>query len=210
MSDVPGEPTKFATHLMGMGQCATQSFKPLNNVCQHVCGIHTYDGEPNRQVIAHHYCSHLNEEVRQCVIYDSDDAKGKLIGVEYIISEKLFNTLPQEERKYWHSHVYEVKSGILVAPSIPEKIERVDMEKLVTTYGKTFHLWQVDRGDPLPIGPPSLMMSLTKDGQVDQRLVEEFKKQTGVDPAERRAAREKIPIPTILPGANQGLKGGNQ
>ncbi len=23
-------------------------------------------------MIAHHYCSHINEDVRQCVIYDSD------------------------------------------------------------------------------------------------------------------------------------------
>ena len=24
------------------------------------------------QVIAHHYCAHINEDVRQCIIYDSD------------------------------------------------------------------------------------------------------------------------------------------
>jgi hypothetical protein len=42
--------------------------------------------------------------------------------------------------------------------------EHMDMQKLVNTYGKTWHLWQVDRGDPLPYGPPSLMMSLTADG----------------------------------------------
>jgi hypothetical protein len=52
--------------------------------------------------------SHLNEDVRQCVIYDSPDKNGRLIGVEYIISAKLFEQLPPEEKKYWHSHVYEV------------------------------------------------------------------------------------------------------
>jgi hypothetical protein len=51
-----------------------------------------------------------------------------------------------------------------VAPSVPEMAEHMDMQKLVNTYGKTWHLWQVDRGDPLPYGPPSLMMSLTADG----------------------------------------------
>jgi hypothetical protein len=60
------------------------------------------------QVEAHHYCSHLNEEVRQCILYDSDSPNARLIGVEYIISRRLFEALPEEEKKYWHSHVYEV------------------------------------------------------------------------------------------------------
>jgi hypothetical protein len=38
------------------------------------------------------------------------------------------------------------------------------------TYGKTFHTWQVDRGDVLPLGPPQLMMSATADGQVQPTL----------------------------------------
>lgn len=182
-----------------------QSFKPLNKICQHVCGLHFYDGDVNRQLIAHHYCSHLNEDVRQCVIYDSPDANGKLIGIEYIISSKLFEKLPTEEKKYWHSHVYEVKSGMLVAPNIPEKVERMDMEKLVHTYGKTWHTWQVDRGDPLPYGPANLMMSFTKDGQVNGQLLAEKDRLTGVSTAERREARANIPTPKILPGADQGL-----
>lgn len=61
------------------------------------------------QVEAHHYCSHLSEDVRQCVIYDSDASDARLIGVEYIISRRLFDSLPEEEKKYWHSHTYEVR-----------------------------------------------------------------------------------------------------
>jgi hypothetical protein len=44
MVDVPGDQTKMTTEIMGMAQGAMQSFKPLSKVCQHVCGIHTYDG----------------------------------------------------------------------------------------------------------------------------------------------------------------------
>lgn len=121
-----------------------QSFRPLSKVCQHVCGLHYYDGDTNRQLIAHHYCSHLNEDVRQCVIYDSPDANARLIGIEYIISAKLFEQLPPEEKQYWHSHVYEVKSGMLVAPSVPEIAEHMEMEKLINTYGKT---WQVQTSE---------------------------------------------------------------
>jgi len=96
-------------------------------------------GEINRQLIAHHYCSHLNQDVRQCVIYDSDRPDARLIGIEYIISEELFNQLSSEEKKLWHSHVYEVKSGQLVAPGVPDIAEKEVMKELIHTYGKTFH-----------------------------------------------------------------------
>lgn len=64
------------------------------------------------QVEAHHFCGHLNEEVRQCVIYDSAEDKARLIGVEYIISRRLFESLPEEEKKMWHSHQYEASSAL--------------------------------------------------------------------------------------------------
>jgi Protein of unknown function (DUF1264) len=60
------------------------------------------------KVPAHHFCSHRNEEFRQCVIYDSDEPNARLIGIEYIISRRLFEDLPDHEKKYWHSHKYEV------------------------------------------------------------------------------------------------------
>lgn len=67
----------------------------------------------SKQVEAHHYCMHYNQDMRQCAIFDSPEADARLIGVEYIISEKLFDTLSDEEKKLWHSHEYEVKGGIL-------------------------------------------------------------------------------------------------
>ena len=66
---------------------------------------------------AHHYCSCTNDEVRQCVIYDSADSNARLIGIEYIISRRLFESLPEEEKKLWHSHTYEVCRS-----PMPEKV----------------------------------------------------------------------------------------
>ena len=60
--------------------------------------------------------------------------------MEYIISAKLFATLPPAEKALWHSHVWEVKSGQLVAPGIPGPAEKALMTKLVGTYGKTLSL----------------------------------------------------------------------
>lgn len=136
------------------------------------CRFHFYSYDMTRQVEAHHYCSHVNEEMRQCLIYDGPEKNAKLIGVEYIISENLFLILPDEEKRLWHSHEYEVKSGFYFLPGIPGLIERQDLEKVCKTYGKVFHFWQVDIGDTLPLGIPQLMMALTRDGQINHDLVQ--------------------------------------
>ena len=54
----------------------------------------------------------------------------------------------------------------LVPEGVWEVAETAEMRELVGSYGKTFHFWQVDRGDELPLGMPELMMSFTKDNQV--------------------------------------------
>jgi len=121
-----------------------------------------------------------------------------------MITSKIFDTLPAEEKKYWHTHNFEVKSGMLVmpqpktspAPSIAwEKIEDAQMQSLTNFYGKTYHLWQVDRGDPIPLGEPSLMGSFTKEAQLPTELVDDLKKrdkELGVDTESKRSRREHI------------------
>ena len=103
-------------------------------------GFHFYNGDMKGQMEAHHYCSVLNEDVNQCVIFDGNGKNAKIMGVEYIVSKKLFDGLPDDEKKLWHSHVYEVKSGALVAPGVPQVAEHAFMEKMIGTNGKTWHL----------------------------------------------------------------------
>jgi hypothetical protein len=86
--------------------------------------------EKAAKVEAHHYCTHYNQDMRQCAIFDSPQADARLIGVEYIISEKLFDTLSDEEKKLWHSHDYEVKGGILFMPGVPKALERKELEEV--------------------------------------------------------------------------------
>jgi hypothetical protein len=45
------------------------------------------------------------------------------------------------------------------------------MEKLIHTYGKTWHTWHTDSGDRLPFGVPKLMMGFTAEGQSHPSLV---------------------------------------
>jgi Protein of unknown function (DUF1264) len=41
---------------------AAPSFPPIGDIHAHVCGIHFYNGDMSRQVIAEHYCAHLSDE----------------------------------------------------------------------------------------------------------------------------------------------------
>lgn len=145
--------------------------------------------------------------MRQCILYDSAEPNARMIGIEYMITPKLYETLPQEERKYWHSHVFEVKSGMLVMPQniLPEAAweaaENKEMEQVIPLYGKAYHLWQVDRGDQLPMGEPQLMTSYTRDGQLDFKEVRKRDKKFGVDFERKKEVRKYMEEPAeIHPG----------
>jgi hypothetical protein len=169
---VPGKPTETGTSLLETATGAIQGFAPVNQIHQHLCAFHFYGDDMTRQVEAHHFCAHLNEDVRQCLIFDGPDAGSRLIGLEYIVTEELFLTLPDDEKPLWHTHEFEVKGGVLFMPGVPGVVERRDLETVAKTYGKTVHFWQVDRGDALPLGLPQIMMALTREGQLRQDLAE--------------------------------------
>ena len=208
-SDVtaPGAAKSPSTVALDTGAALLQSRPPIDALNAYLDGFHFYNGHPKAQMEAHHYCSILNEEVFQCVIYDGNVKDAKLMGVEYIISEHLFATLPEAEKPLWHSHVHEVKSGQLVAPGIPEPAEHALMEKLVHTYGKTWHTWHTDLDKTLPLGVPQLMMGFTADGQIEPALVAQRDRRLGVDSAEEKRQRADIVPPEVAPGANAWEQG---
>jgi len=201
-SGAPGEVMSLKTKALDAGANLVQRKEPINKIHAHLCGIHTYNGDPKRQVIAHHYCSHINEDVRQCLIYDSELKDARLIGVEYVITPRLFEALDDEERKYWHSHAYEVTSGNLVAPGLPLPVEHELMEVLAPTYGKTFHFWQVDIDDPLPLGPPKIMMSTSEEFPIREDIMDRRDRLLGVSTVVCKLNRKDIHPPPVLPGAD--------
>ncbi|KAJ4956161.1 hypothetical protein NE237_012944 [Protea cynaroides] len=89
-----------------------------------------------------------------------------------MISENLFLNPPDAEKPLWHSQEYEVKSGVLFLPGVRGPMQRQGLDKVCNTYGKTFHFWQVDRGDELPLGLPQLMMAFSKDDQLNTNLAQ--------------------------------------
>ncbi|WP_248323608.1 OBAP family protein [Caballeronia sp. Sq4a] len=196
-----GEGHSAKHRLLDLASGVMQPKYPLQAMSTWLNGFHMYADDMGRQVEAHHFCIHLRHDLHQCVIFDSNRPDARLIGIEYIISEERFRQLPAEEKRLWHSHHYEVKSGTLIAPGIPELAERAYFQDLVSTYGKTFHTWQIDR-DEFPYGPPQLMMGFTQDGQVNEAMVAERDARLGVSSEDRKRRRYGIPVPDIAEGAN--------
>ena len=133
-----------------------------------------------------------------------------------MISAALYKTLEPSERKLWHSHVFEVKSGMLILPtpsampnSAWEIAETKEMEDVILIYGKTYHFWQVDRGDKLPLGGPELMMSITTEEQFpsgfDKTLADRDERY-GVDHKQKAMKREYIKEPKIHQDADSMWK----
>lgn len=203
----PGAEKTTKTEVLEAGADMLQDKTPLKKVSAYLDGFHFYNGYMDSQMEAHHYVTQLNEDVQQAIIFDGNGENAKLMGIEYIISERLFKQLPEEEKKLWHSHHYEVKSGTLIAPGIPDVAEHELMEKLVSTYGKTIHTWHTDRDLELPLGGPVLMMGFTEDGQLKQELIDERDKRFNISTAEKRKQRGDIPMPEVVPGANAWEQG---
>lgn len=205
--EAPGADESPKTRVLEAGAAVLQDKPPIDAINAYLDGFHFYNGRMDAQMEAHHYCAHLNEDVIQCVIYDGNVGDAKLMGVEYIVSERLFAALPDSEKPLWHSHSYEVKSGTLVAPGIPDIAEDELMEKLVGTYGKTWHTWHTDLDKELPYGVPQLMMGFTADGQADPAMVAARDERLDVDSHARRERRTDIVAPPVLPGANAWEQG---
>ncbi|MDQ0640540.1 hypothetical protein QF042_004105 [Pedobacter sp. W3I1] len=203
----PGDEKTGKDKALNTGADLLQDKIPLNKFNAYLDGFHFYNGNINAQMEAHHYVDQLNEDLYQAIIFDGNGKDAKIMGVEYIITAKLFNTLSDEEKLLWHSHHHEVKSGTLIAPGIPDVAEHELMEKLVSTYGKTIHTWHTDQERTLPVGSPMIMMGFTKDGQLNPKLLAARDKRFNVSTSEIRKKRANIPIPKIDPLANAWEKG---
>ncbi|KAJ5199849.1 Protein of unknown function DUF1264 [Penicillium cf. griseofulvum] len=205
-NELPGEPRTLKSRVLERGASMIQDFTPVKQICAHLNAFHVYASDPTRCIEANHYCTHLTEDIRQCLIYDSPETNARLIGVEYMVSPQIFATLPAEERKLWHTHEFEVKSGMLVMPApagVPDALweaaETAEMQDVAPVYGKTYHFWQVDRGDPVPMGEPQLMGSFVSNESVEvahpaglDSLLEDRNKRFGVDHRQKAKKREGI------------------
>nr|OQO30255.1 hypothetical protein B0A51_01803 [Rachicladosporium sp. CCFEE 5018] len=164
---------------------------PLKNICAHLNAFHTFADSPGHAVETDHYCAHLSNSVRQCLLYDSAASNARLIGID---------------------HVFEVKSGMLIMPrpsTMPsaawELAEKKEMEEVIGLYGKVFHLW--DTRDARPLGLPRLMTSFTEASQVDESVWRERDERMGFDRGRKVEGRKGIEEPSLHADADAAWKG---
>lgn len=181
------------------GECAAHDAKaeggPLTGPHAHFCGIHIAKSNPKFQLVTQHYCAAHSgggseDAMFQCVLFDTTGKNAKLLGVEYIVTDAAYRQLPDDEKKYWHAHTYEVLGGGLIAPGMKPDDEMNFMKMILTTWGKAWHTWP-DPKSPVPMGEPMLIWSLMGDGQVDPKVVAARDKEFGCDTAKIRDARGK-------------------
>ncbi|XP_058202065.1 oil body-associated protein 2B-like [Rhododendron vialii] len=190
-----GKPMSVEQQLLDKGAAMLQSLKPIKQFSQHACTFALYGHDLTRQIETHHFVTRINEDFLQCAVHDTDESHGRLIGVEYIITDRIFETLTPDEQKLWHSHAYEIKSGLWVNPRVPEMVIKPELENLAKTYGKFWCTWQTDRGDRLPMGPPALMFSPQPGVVRPDHLVQRRDQKYNVDSSSLKASRVEIPEP---------------
>ncbi|MEW6251261.1 MAG: OBAP family protein [Planctomycetota bacterium] len=198
---LPGRAKRTGIRALEAGAALFQGRWPLSAINLYLDGFHFYADDMGHQVEAHHYCAQLNEDVAQCVIYDGNTPAAHLIGVEYIISERLFRQLPEDEKKLWHSHRYEVTGGLTIAPGLPRAAEHQLMQTIGTTYGKIWHTWDSTH-DVLPLGIPKLMMAFTAPGQLNPELARDRDDRFGISSAALRKHRADLHYPPVTDGAD--------
>lgn len=188
--------------MLEAGANALQRDTPVDRLGIYLVGFHPLKSNPNHQMTAHHYCNQINEDFAQCALFDGNTKEANLNGIEYIISERIYSSLPPAERKYWHPHNYEILSGQLVAPGIPKTAEKALMKQKMNSYGKTWHVWMTGgygiAGNSLPLGEPKLAWSFNRNGENAPGIVEKRDKVLGINTASKRASRQDL-VPSAHP-----------
>jgi hypothetical protein len=193
---VPGRPQSAETSVLEMGATALQRDAPTDALDIYLVGFHPMKDDPQHQFEAHHFCQQVNEDFAQCALYDGSTAEANLNGIEYFISERLFESLPDDEKQYWHPHNGEILSGQLVAPGLPEIADKRLMQSKMNSYGKTWHTWNTGHGnaggDMLPLGEPALAWSFNRFGEAAPGLVESRDDRMGISTEGRRRQRQDL------------------
>lgn len=157
----------------------------------HVCAFHIAKDDPKVVIETQHYCAPLTDQLFQCLLYETVEVrKPKLLGVEYVISDKLYQQLPQQEKNLWHPHDYEVREGLLALVGASKGEDQEAAKILMNTWGKTWHTWP-DPTTAVPLGAPRLMWSAVKAGDVPEKMIQERDHRWGIDTSALKQERDQ-------------------
>jgi hypothetical protein len=158
MFSIPLSNTAIAQQQQGLTN-ATAAAKPVDgyNLPQgHLNAVRHIFDDPSLRV--EHFCKPHDRIMMVCQLYDSNSANATLIGIEYIITQEQYDSLPNREKPYWHAHREEL-SPQRADPRMPElspEQAQAEMAKLHPTWGKVIITWIPS--DDLPSFPPQVQL----------------------------------------------------
>jgi hypothetical protein len=153
---LPNSPPALRERLLNLGARFLQSKAPLGALAVYLDAFRVKRADPDHQIEVHAYVAQLGDDLAQAALFDGNTAEARLIGVEYLIGERLYAELPDAERPLWHPHAHEAESGLAIAPGLPRSAERAVLTRHGRTWGKAWCTWDTER-HTLPLGAPTLL-----------------------------------------------------
>jgi hypothetical protein len=207
----PGAPERATTAVLETSADVLQSKKPVDKISMYLDGFHAAKDDPAMQMEAHHYCNQVNEEFAQCVLFDGNAADSRMMGIEYIISARLYDGLRGPEKAYWHPHNFEVLSGQLRLPGVPAAAEKAALRGKINSYGKTWHTWMTGMygrpADDLPLGPARLQWSFNRDGEAVPGMIDARDRRMDLNTGQARTQRQDLAALAMSQGGVDALAG---
>jgi len=113
--------------------------------------------DPKLQIIVHHHCKAYDDGTLICLMFPTGmKDQDKPIGFEYIITAEQYNTLPEEEKKYWHYHKSEIPRAKASLPDLTGDEAAKLIPAINETYGKVMYFQKL--GDKFPLGEPHVLI----------------------------------------------------
>jgi len=164
--------------------------------------IHMLSGDQSVQVITYHYCAGLENGFVQCATYDGIGANSSLVGIELIISNDTFASLPESEKAFWYPHSFNILNGLLVLPDVPAAQELTVLASLINTYAKSIHFWQPN--SDFPSGVPKLFYGIEREDQIDESVADEMSRQLNLGTTWQERAEQRKSLIAAPPLAGCG------
>ncbi len=113
--------------------------------------------DPLLQVVVHHHCKAYDDNTLICLMFHTGmKDQDKPMGFEYIIPTSVYETLPEEEKKYWHYHLTEVPRAKATFPDLTAEEGAKLLPIVNETYGKVIYFKKPH--DDLPLGEPYVVI----------------------------------------------------
>ncbi len=113
--------------------------------------------DPKLHAIVHHHCKAYDDGTLVCLMFPTGmKDQDKPIGFEYIITTTQFNTLPENEKHYWHYHKTEVGRACATFPDLTKEEAARILPAVHETYGKVIYFQKPE--DNFPLGEPYVLI----------------------------------------------------